>query len=318
MRGASPPRDPATTGQTGRTGGAAWLLGAALSFALAGVLVLLALSTVLSGATSDTASGATSDTASGAMSDTASGPAAAAATDPAARAGSAEATATPGPDTDAGFSVWAVNDDGLPIRWDPCRPIEVVLSTVGAPTSADRDLDEALARLSAASGLELVRTGTTNERPSAARPPYQPERYRQRWAPILVAWAAPGEAGLPLRDTDRGVSIPVAGGPAGDRTFLTAQVILNRDRADLVPGFGDRADAWGATLLHELLHALGLDHVDDPDQLMATYPGSGPVALGTGDQAGLDVIGATHGCRSVPEPGPLRVIPPPPSLPGRP
>jgi hypothetical protein len=218
----------------------------------------------------------------------------------------------------AGFAVWEENDDGLPVRWDPCRPIEVVHSTDGAPVRAVADLEEALARLMAVSGLELVVTGTTDERPDAARPPYQPERYGDRWAPILVAWAQPGEAGLPLRTTDRGVAIPVAGGPAGDRTFLTAQVVLNRDRTDLVPGFGDRADAWGSTLLHELLHALGLAHVEDPDQLMSVYPGTGPVELGEGDIAGLAAIGPAGGCRSTPAPGPVTVAPPAGVRPGRP
>lgn len=223
------------------------------------------------------------------------------------------------PDTAAsGFAVWAVNDDGQPVRWDPCRPIEVVLSPDGAPAGAATDLDEALSRLRAASGLDLVLTGTTDERPSASRLPYQPERYGDRWAPILVAWERPGASGLPLRDTDRGVAIPVAGGPEGDRTYLTAQVVLNRDRTDLRPGFGDRAEAWGATLLHELLHALGLDHVDDPGQLMATYPGRGAVELGDGDLAGLDAIGAAAGCRPVPRPAPVRVAPARPDLPGHP
>lgn len=228
-------------------------------------------------------------------------------------AAGADGSAVTGPmqTADPGFAVWAVNDDGQPVRWDPCRPIEVVLSLDGAPASARADLDGALERLIEASGLDLVRTGTTDERPTAARPPYQPERYGERWAPILVAWAAPGEAGLPLRDTDRGVAIPIAGGPAGDRTFLTAQVVLNRDRTDLLAGFSDRADAWGATILHELLHALGLDHVDDPEQLMAVYPGSGPVVLRDGDLAGLAAIGPTHGCRPLPPPGPLTVAPAP-------
>jgi hypothetical protein len=36
----------------------------------------------------------------------------------------------------------------------------------------------------------------------------------------------------------------------------------------------DREHSWGATLLHELGHLVGLAHVDDPDQLMSTYPGS--------------------------------------------
>lgn len=234
------------------------------------------------------------------------------------RASSPSMLTTAGPQLGDGFAVWEVNDDGYPVRWDPCRPIEVVLSPQGAPPVAAADLEEALERLANATGLELVLTGVTDERPAAARLPYQPERYGERWAPILVAWAAPGEAGLPLRTTDRGLAIPIAAGPEGDRTYLTAQVVLNAERMDLRPGFGDRSDSWGATLLHELGHALGLDHVEDPEQLMSVFPGHGPVELGDGDRAGLSAVGATHGCRPVPTPGPLTVAPPTPPRPAVP
>ena len=221
---------------------------------------------------------------------------------------------TPGPGApseEGGFTVWERNDDGTPVRWDPCTPIEVVWSPVAAPPDAATDLEEALALLGEVSGLRLELAGTTDEQPSGARLPYQPEHYGERWAPVLVAWADPSQPGLPLRDTDRGVAIPVAVGAEGDRTYVTGQVILNGTRDDLLPGFGDRADAWGATLLHELLHVLGLGHVDDPTQLMHRYPGSGPVLLADGDLAGVAAVGAGLGCRDVPPAGPVRVMDPP-------
>jgi len=212
---------------------------------------------------------------------------------------------------DGGFTVWERNDDGTPVRWDPCTPIEVVWSPVTAPPGAATDLGETLDRLRDVSGLPLRLVGTTDERPSGSRLPYQPERYGDRWAPVLVAWADPAQPGLPLRDTDRGVAVPVAVGQAGDRTYVTGQVVLNGTRDDLLPGFDDRADAWGATLLHELLHVLGLGHVDDPTQLMHRYPGSGPVLLGDGDLAGVAEVGPGLGCRDVPPAGPVRVADPP-------
>jgi hypothetical protein len=135
---------------------------------------------------------------------------------------------------------------------------------------------------------------------------------------VLIAWADPSTPGLPLRDTDRGVAVPIAVGPAGDRTYVTGQVLLNAARDDLVPGFGDRAEAWGATLLHELLHVLGLGHVDDPSQLMYVHPGRGPVTLGEGDRAGLSAIGPTQGCRAVPPARPVTVAEPPPRTHGVP
>jgi hypothetical protein len=199
-----------------------------------------------------------------------------------------------------GYAVWERNADGAPVRWDPCTPIELVVTASGVPVGGLADLEAATVRLREATGLDLRVLGTTDERPTGERPPYQPDRYGERWAPVLVAWADPGTPGLPLRDTDRGVAIPIALGPPGDRTYISAQVILNGARDDLRPGFRDRADSWGATLLHELGHVLGLAHADDPDELMATYPGEGPVAFGPGDLAGLRAVGAAGGCRTVP------------------
>jgi hypothetical protein len=208
-----------------------------------------------------------------------------------------------------GYRVWERQADGSPVRWDPCSPIELVVAPAGAPPGADRDLAVAVERLRDATGLDLRVVGTTDERPSGARLPYQPERYGDRWAPVLVAWAEPHEDGVPLRDIDRGVGIPVAVGTAGDRTYVSGQVVLNAARTDLVAGFEDRATSWGATLLHELAHVLGLDHVDDPAELMAVHPGEGPVAFGPGDRAGLRAVGADGGCRPVPTPQPVVVDP---------
>ena len=206
-----------------------------------------------------------------------------------------------------GFTVWERNSDGSPVRFDPCTPVDVVFAPQGAPAGARQDLEEALARVADATGLDLRLTGTTDEPPSDPRLPYQPERYGHRWAPVLVTWATPGAPGVPLRDIDRGVATPVAVGPEGDRSYVTGQVVLNAERDDLRAGFGDRRDSWGATLLHELAHLVGLGHVDDPDELMYTFPGEGPVTFGPGDRAGLAAVGAAQGCRDVPPAAPVPV-----------
>jgi hypothetical protein len=209
-----------------------------------------------------------------------------------------------------GFAVWERNEDGTPVRWDPCSPIELVVSPEAMPDGGMDDLEEAVDRLVAVTDLDLRITGTTDERPRADRPPYQPDRYGHRWAPVLVAWTAPHEGGIRLRGTDRGVALPIAVGPAGDRTYVTAQVAFNADRTDLERGFDDRARSWGSTVLHELIHVLGLDHVDDPTQLMDVHPGAGPVELGEGDRAGLAAVGAAPGCRPPPPPQHVEVADP--------
>ena len=210
-----------------------------------------------------------------------------------------------------GYSVWERNEDGEPVRWDPCRPIVIVHDLAAGPADLTDDLKVAVDRLRDATGLDLVVAGRVDEHPRGDRPPYLPERYGDRWAPVLVAWAEPREAGLPLRDVDRGIGVPIAVGRPGDRAYVSGQVVLNADRSDLRPGFDDRATSWGATLLHELAHVLGLGHVDDPAQLMHVRPGDGPVRFGAGDLAGLRAVGAELGCRPAPPPRPVEVADPP-------
>lgn len=219
----------------------------------------------------------------------------------------AGATTSVGASTDVGgFTVWERNDDGTPVRWDPCSPIDLVVADDLAPDGWRTDLDAALAILHAATDLELRVVDEVDETPSADRSPHQPRSYGDRWAPVLVAWAVPG-SDLPLRDTDRGLGIPVAVGTEGDRIYVSGQVILNADRDDLRVGDADRSGSWGATVLHELIHVLGLGHVEDPQQLMAVSPGNGPVELGRGDRAGLVAVGTDDGCLEVPEPRPVQV-----------
>lgn len=224
---------------------------------------------------------------------------------PTARAANAASAESAG---DRGYRVWARNDDGSAVRWDPCSPIELVVAPEGAPAGFHADLEEAARRVAEATGLELRVSGTTDEQPDADRSPYQPQRYGERWAPVLVAWTSPDDPSVPLRDIDRAVATPVAVGPAGDRTYVTGQLVFNRDRTDLAAGFDDRATSWGATILHELGHLVGLDHTDEADELMAVHPGRGPVAFGRGDRDGLEAVGADGGCLEVLDPQPVEVV----------
>ena len=227
---------------------------------------------------------------------------------------------TAGPDTavapgtavqvrsDEGFALWGTDRHGKPLRWDACDTVRFVLNTADAPSGVEDDVRTALAMLAQASGLDLVLEDRTLERPDPRRPLVERDGDGWRWRPVLIAWARPGESELPLSALDRGVAIPVAVRDGDREALVTGQVVMNAARTDLVAGFGDRSDAIGATLLHELGHALGLDHVDDVTQIMSADPGAGAVRLGDGDLAGLRAVGAAAGCNPAPDPGSGRVL----------
>lgn len=198
-----------------------------------------------------------------------------------------------------GWAPTFVDAQGRPARWDPCQSIRYVVQTSWMPPQGRRDLVEALRRISEVSGLRFVDDGDTDEIPSEGRAAYQPERYGQRWAPLLVAWVPPAETDLGLGDGVQGVSFAAAlpGTDAGGH-LVTGQVALDADRR-LSSGFGP-GSTEGEVLLHELAHAVGLGHVDDPTQVMYTTTTNSESTFGRGDRAGLVALGAAAGCHPAP------------------
>lgn len=199
-----------------------------------------------------------------------------------------------------GYRLWAERTDGTPVRWDPCEPVDWVLNPEGAPDGAVDLVRRAVAQVGEATGLEFRYLGTTDEQPRDGRPTMDADRYGRDWSPVLVAWTSPSED-TALEPSDQGVAVPVA----VNGVFVTAQVLLNQDRW-LSPDFTERSVSWGGVLVHEFGHVVGLDHVEDTDELMHRYAGRGPVAFGPGDRAGLEAVGAGDG--SCLDPGPPRDV----------
>ncbi|WP_457001082.1 matrixin family metalloprotease [Geodermatophilus sp. SYSU D00814] len=184
----------------------------------------------------------------------------------------------------------AVQDDGVtPVTYDPCRPLHHVLAPAGAPEGAEALVAEAVARVSAASGLRFVDDGTTDETWSDQRPAYQPDRYGDRWAPVLVSWAAPEQVPA-LAGTVAGIGGSQAVSAGGPLVYVTGAVTVDAGWATDVLGSPGGRDAVLAVLVHELGHVLGLDHVADPAELMSAT-NEGQVDLGPGDRAGLARLG---------------------------
>ncbi|MGF1661081.1 MAG: peptidase, partial [Kineosporiaceae bacterium] len=199
---------------------------------------------------------------------------------------------SPPPGGSSSYVFTATQDDGTtPVAYDPCRQLRYVVRPDHAPPEADALLQEAFAAVSRATGLRATAAGATDEPPALERPPYQPERYGQAWAPVLVAWVTPEEVPGVAGDV-LGLAGSVSA-RAGDlpAVYVSGTVYLDGPQlSELYARPGGR-DLVRSTLEHELGHLVGLAHVDDATQLM--YPrATGDVAtFQAGDLAGLVRLG---------------------------
>lgn len=180
-----------------------------------------------------------------------------------------------------------------PVMWDPCRPIHYVVRTAGAPPGALQLLPSAISEVSAATGLQFVADGVTDEAPMAHRPAYQPDRYGKRWAPVLISWSDPAETPA------LGGAVSGQGGPAAfgtgepqSRRLVSGQVTFDGPQLAAALQRPGGQNVLYATMLHELGHLVGLAHVDDPTQLMFPQSTGRVVRYGAGDLRGLAQLGA--------------------------
>lgn len=197
---------------------------------------------------------------------------------------------------DEPYSFLFTTEDGSPIRWNPSEPIRWVINF---ESDVDRDgqwavTNEAVERVSEATGIEFRYEGTTTEPPS----PNRPVVVSGRWRPLLIAWVAAGHQSLIAGGGQRDCG---AGGPEyvassfREPVYVTGQAAIQAPSASRSAGWS-RSDSLHV-ILHELGHVMGLGHVTDQREVMAPTSLIGSMAgeYGQGDLEGLRLLAAGQG-----------------------
>jgi ribosomal protein L24E len=202
------------------------------------------------------------------------------------------------------YSFLRIGKGDEPVRYDPCNDVHYVINPLLAPTGSVNEVRAAFDRLGAATGIRFVYDGTTTESHVrfGQRDTYQPNRYGDRWAPVLISWSsALVEPLLGGGTLAYGGSTSFWAGDS-DEAYVTGEVVFDTEQNVLAAGFGTGLTR-GNLILHELGHVIGLDHVDDRSQLM--YPSihsNTTDGFAAGDAAGLAQLGASEGCLDVADP----------------
>lgn len=200
-----------------------------------------------------------------------------------------------------------ITDDPV-ARWDPCGgAINYRVNLLAAPKGALNDVKGAIKRVSNATGLKFRYRGKTKAFPAAELKfsgAYPADTH------LVIAWAVPGKHStwMPKKGS-RGLAgmagpswIPAYTETGRDAAMIVeAGVVLNA-RMKLKRGFGKGPrSGWqaarGKLLMHEIGHAVGLDHPRIADRWQVMYPTMTRTAAvwGAGDRNGLKRLGA-GGC----------------------
>ena len=150
--------------------------------------------------------------------------------------------------------------NGAPVTYSSCEKWVVSINTFSASSGYRPAVKAAIADIRELTGLKLVLGEDTDEVPSDDRTVYQPERYGDRPAPILIGWVDAEPSFVSGHD---GSNVIVT--EDGEQTYLSGMIRLNAD-GEL------RDEELRAVLLHELAHVVGLADSADQGSVMGPDP----------------------------------------------
>lgn len=219
----------------------------------------------------------------------------------------------------ASTATYAVTHAGDPysgrsavMRWTPCvtaagvtatHPITYAVNT-GGYLSRVTFVKQALAEVTAYSGLQFRYVGTTTYVPRYAVLHYPTgnrfvfEAAQQRsatHAELVIGWVSASRTNM-FSGNEAGVGTVSWTGSSRSQLRIVEAAALIKSGVRLQSGFGAGATA-GSLLLHEIGHAVGLDHVTATSQIMYPILGSyTPASYQSGDRTGLRLVGRPAGC----------------------
>jgi hypothetical protein len=169
----------------------------------------------------------------------------------------------------------------VPVTYQSCRPITYVVNHANAVQDGQRLVDEAVGKVSAATGLRFVALGSTDIGPDSGL---------KTGGNVLIAWTDPSVVPKLAGDTvGVGGSSTVRMRDTGTVFFYSGQVSLDApDLNDMLEQRGP--DNVRAVIMHELAHVVGLGHVNDRNELMSKT-NYGKTDFGPGDLRGLKILG---------------------------